>query len=310
MREGLYINDIVEQADSNYNKVFVVSKKVPDIQVNEIIYVPQTSVQQLKRSMLSGTTFVTNKNLIEYFGGITLPQLYKLLFEKFAITQKVIDRYNIINKVLHYIRVSCKDKLPIEFDNLNWFDLVPLQHKSTLLPKDIEQLSVDTLITDYKTLSSFELFEKYGYTLYAVLENSYNTQMSILNRLVSNIDTERTNFIKFCTKKKYKDLLLCTDTFTKTIQLKSNNNLLEMINIANMEIYKMKTIQKYWYHFSYSIDNEQNTITITMYYLQAAKDNTSYILYNMFKALNKTNLRLFIRTIVKAKKLSKDMLIF
>lgn len=310
MREGLYINEIVEQAKNNYNQTFVINKQLPNIQANEIIYIPKISIQQLEKSMLGGTTYITNLNLCKYFGAITLQQLNKLLFEKFALTKNVIDRYGIINKVLHYIRVTCKDKLPIELNKINWFDLVPLQSKTTLYPKDIEQLSVNTLISEYHKLSSFELFEKYGYVLYCVYENNYNTQMSTLNSLISNIDTERQKFIHFCTKKKYKDLFLCTDTFTKTIQLKSNNNLLEMINIANMEIYKMKTIQKMWYHFSYSIDNEQNTITITMYYLHATKDNTSYILYNMFKALNKTNLRWFIRTIVKAQNLSKDTLIF
>ena len=310
MREGFYINEIVEQAKNNYNQTFVINKQLPDIQANEIIYIPKTSVQQLEKSMLGGTTYITNINLIKYFGGITLRQLKKLLFEKFALTKNVIDRYGIVNKVLHFIRVTCKDKLPIELNKINWFDLVPLRHKTTLSLTDIEQLSVDNLISDYHTLNSFELYEKYGYVLYSVFEYQYNTQLCILNRLVSNIDTERQKFIHFCTTKKHKDLFLCTDTFTKTIQLKSNNNLLEMINIANTEIYKMKSIQKMWYHFSYSINNEQNTITITMYYLHATKDNTSYVLYNMFKALNKTNLRLFIRTIVRARKLSKDMLIF
>ena len=66
MREGLYINEIVEQAKNNYNQTFVINKQLPNIQANEIIYIPKISIQQLEKSMLGGTTYITNLKTIIY----------------------------------------------------------------------------------------------------------------------------------------------------------------------------------------------------------------------------------------------------
>ena len=306
MRNGIYINDIIERRTNK--GTFLINKKVSEIKPNEIIYIPKISVQQLANSMLSGTTFVTNKNLIQYFGSIDLSTLENILFNKFAITKSVLQRYNIIDKVLQYLH-TCTDNINVCLSNLNWFDLVPLQSNKTLLANEVVNISYEQLLNDYHTLNSFELFEKYGYCLYSVLKHLYSTQMSTLNNLIQNVDTNRANFIKFCTKCKNKHLLLCTDTFTKTIELKSKNNLLEMINIANMEIYKMKRINKLWYNFTYSINNtEKNSITITMYYLQATKDCTAYVLYHLYNILTKKQTKLFIRTIYKLKKFDSQTL--